>query len=813
MYPHLFLVLLTPLKNMKQIFFIFIFITTSVFVFAQKRELSGQVLDNTGKPLPYVSVGVFNAVDSSYTKGTATEPDGKFSVSLTPGNYYLLISFLSFETKTIHDIQISHQNVDLKKIQLKPSINDLEEFELVDEKKLMELDLDKRVFNVDKDITNQGANATEILDNVPSVSVDVDGNVNLRGSGNVRILINGKPSGMTGMSTSDALKQLQGNQIEKIEVITNPSSRYDAEGEVGIINIVLKQDKRQGINGVVNVDVGYPSNYGGGFNLTVKQKNFSVFSGYGVNYRESPGFFNSFQKFTYPDTTFSYSSDSKMERLTFNHNFRLGTEVYLNDKNSITVAGNYSLGDGDNETYLTYADFDNLEVAAQTVKRDEIEDKDLSNYDVSLNYRKTFEQKDRLFTIDVQQSENVDNESSTISQTNNVDATDNSEQRAYNNESSVTWLFQTDYIHPIKEGKLEMGLKSVLREVVDDYGVENLNDTTNVWEFIPGFKNRMVYNENVSAAYLMYGNKRNHFSYQLGVRAEYSDVRTNLTTTNEVNNRDYLNFFPSTHFSYELKKENSLQLGYSRRIQRPRHWWLLPFFSYSDARNNFSGNPNLNPEFTDAFELGHLKYWKKGSLLSSVYYRYTTNVIERISFSDMEGITRRLPINLGFTNAFGVEFSGGYEIVKWWNLRGSFNFYRELTDGTYAGVEYSSDAIVWSTRLNSKWTILKKLNFQSSFNYNAPQNSPQGKTLARYSLDLGASVDVLKGNGTISFNARDVFNTRKRQSISFGENFVSESSRQWRSRFFRVSFSYRINQKKKKGEDKGFNNFEDGGEG
>ncbi|MCO6498807.1 MAG: TonB-dependent receptor [Vicingus serpentipes] len=775
--------------------------------------LFGQVLDDQGTGLPYVSVGVFNAKDSSYAKGVATEMNGKFSMQVPSGTYYAKISFLSFEEKIVSNIVITDKDVDLNKIKMVPSIKNLEEFEVVEERKLMELDLDKRVFNVDKDITNQGANATEILDNVPSVAVDVDGNVSLRGSQNVRILINGKPSGMTGISTSEALKQLQGSQIEKIEVITNPSSRYDAEGEVGIINIILKQDKREGINGSVNVDFGYPSNYGGGFNLTIKRKNFSVFTGYATNYRESPGSRISNQQFTYPDTSFRYDSKTTMDRVEKNHNLRLGTEVFLNQYNSFTISGNYNVGDGDNENNVSYTDFDGTGELIQELKRQEIEDKDLGSHDVSLNYRKTFKKKDRLLTFDVQQSANKDNESSTISQTNNHVLEDNIEQRAYNNEGSINWLFQTDYVHPIKDGKIEAGLKANLREVTDDYAVEELDDSLGSWEYIPGFRNDMLYNENVSAAYLMLGKKVKKFSYQLGVRSEYTEMKTNLRTTNEVNNRTYLSFFPSAHLSYELKKENSLQMSYSRRIQRPRHWWLLPFFSFSDSRSTFSGNPNLLPEFTDAFEVGHLKYWGKASLLSSVYYRYTTGTMDWITFSDGDGVTQRMPVNLGITNAFGIEFSGSYELKKWWDLRGSFNFYREIIEGSFDGVRYGSDTWAWSTRLNSKWTIKKKVNLQSSFNYNAPQQSPQGSNKARYSLDAGFSFDLLKGNGTISFNVKDMFNTRKRRSTSYGDNFVSEQEMQWRSRYFRVSFTYRINQKKKRGGDRDYEDFDGGGMG
>ena len=804
------------LNFMKKTLFIIFFVWLFVNGFSQNKEtnytLYGQVLDDKGEGLPYVSIGVFKIKDSSYVKGAATEPNGKFSLAVSSGNYYAKISFLSFEERVINNIQVINKDVDLKKIQLKPIANNLQEFEVVEEKRLMELDLDKRVFNVNKDITNQGADAAEILDNVPSVSVDIDGNVSLRGSENVRILINGKPSGMTGISTSDALKQLQGNQIEKIEVITNPSSRYDAEGEVGIINIILKRDKREGINGSVNVNFGYPSNYGGGFNLTVKKKNFNVFTGYGVNFRDSPRSSSSNKSFTYPDTSFSYTSISKTEQFSLNHNLRLGTEVFINNYNSLTISGNYSFGDGDNETNLIYSDFDNLDIETQTVDRQEIEDKDRATYDVSLNYRKTFKQKDRLLTFDIQQSDRTDDESSTISQTNNYDIEDNLEQRAFNNEGITNWLFQTDYIQPIKKGKMEFGMKLTIKDIDNDYGVDQFNDTINDWQVIPDFVNQLIYNENISAAYLMYGNKIKKFSYQLGVRTEYTEAKTNLTGTNEINNRDYLNFFPSTHFSYELKKENSLQISYSKRIQRPRHYWLLPFFSFSDSRSNASGNPNLNPEFTDSYELGHLKYWTKASLLTSIYYRYTIDKMDWITLSDKEGITRRMPMNLGDMNSFGLEFSGSYEIIKWWNLSGSFNFFREIRDGEFNGIQYDVDTYAWSTRLKSKWSIKKKVNLQTSFNYRAPKQSPQGENKARYSLDAGISFDLLKGDGTLSFNAKDIFNSRKRRSISYGENFVSESDWQWRSRYFRVSFTYRINQKKKKG---GNQNYEDfgGGEG
>ena len=255
-----------------------------------------------------------------------------------------------------------------------------------------------------------------------------------------------------------------------------------------------------------------------------------------------------------------------------------------------------------------------------------------------------------------------------------------------------------------------------------------------------------------------------------------------------------------------------MQLGYSRRIRRPRYYWLLPFFSYVDARSNTSGNPNLNPEYSDSYELGYLKNWTKSSLLSNIYYRYTINNMDWLTFSDAEGVTRRMPQNLGDKNSFGIEFSGSHEIIKWWNVSGSFNFFREMRDGSFQGRDFDVDTYVWSTRLNTKWTIKKKVNLQASGNYRAPKQSAQGEDLARYSIDAGLSFDLLKGNGTMAFNVKDVLNSRKRQKTSQGPNFVSEYEFQWRSRFFRVSFTYRINQKKKRGGNRNYDDF-GGGEG
>ncbi|MEM7040145.1 MAG: outer membrane beta-barrel family protein, partial [Bacteroidota bacterium] len=325
---------------------------------------------------------------------------------------------------------------------------------------------------------------------------------------------------------------------------------------------------------------------------------------------------------------------------------------------------------------------------------------------------------------------------------------------------------------------------------------ETLNENLE-WTPEPNFTNLLVYTENIYAAYLMAGNKSGKFSYQGGLRGDLSDITSEFVQTDTIYARDYFNLFPSAHLSYELSKGHFLQLGYSYRINRPRHWWLSPFFTFADSRNFMSGNPNLNPEFIHSTELGYLKQWEKGSVLTNLYYRHTRDQIVRIQISDSTGFTRNFPVNLGTQDAFGLEVSGSYPLFKWWTVTGNANYFYAISEGNYEGVDYGAETFIFNGRITSKWRPSTRLALQTSFDYDSPRNDNQGRTLARYAWDIGASLDVLKNKGTLSFSGRDILNTRKRRRTVIAETFTSVSSHQWRARQFLLNFSYRINQKKR----------------
>jgi outer membrane receptor protein involved in Fe transport len=768
-------------------------LTSLRFAVAQEPNeylISGSVTDEAGEPILFANVALLTAADSSIAGGNTTDEQGRFSIKTKQGDYIVKITFLSFEEKLV-PVTVTTADVNIDKIVLKSSTRVLEEVEVIGEKSQMDLQLDKRVFNVGKDLSNIGGSAADILNNVPSVNVEVDGTVSLRGSENVRILINGKPSGLTSRDPN-ALRLLQGNLVERVEVITNPSSRYEAAGEVGIINIVLKKDQDKGINGTFVGTAGHPDFAGTSYSLNIRRKKLNIFSGYGFDYRSSPGYSRSFQILS-ADSTYRQNTDQRSSERS--HTLRGGVDYFINDKNSVTASIMYNTSDGLSKSNLTFNDYLNDELYNSILRTDR-EREDERNVEGAINYRKEFEKKDQLLTIDLQYIESLDAESSDFTQTSSEGST---LQQSINDALEKNWLFQTDYVQPFpKSGKAEVGFRSATRIVDNEFQLEEQNEEGQ-WIAFPAFNNNLLYTERIHAAYVMAGNEFNNFSLQAGLRAEYSDITTELKESSEVNPREYLNFFPSVNMGYELKRNRTLQLSYSRRINRPEFRDLLPFSNFTNNRVFFVGNPNLNPEYTHSFEAGYLVELEKVSILLSAYYRLRQGVIQRITEApDSAGVSRVIPVNLATQDAYGLEFNLSLDVAQWWQINSSANFFRAITEGQYNEELLYSDTYSFNTRTTSKITLWKKLEFQAAFNYRGPRITTQGKDLSSYSIDLSIAKDVLKGRGTLTANVRDLLNTRLRRSIVEIDDYYSESVSQNRPRQIRLSFTYRLNTSKER---------------
>ena len=788
-----------------------------VFTSSLTAQITGTVVSETGAPLDYATLSLYNQTDSLLLDGSITDIDGKFSIDAKPGEYYIQVDFLAYQTRYLENIKLTRgqKTLDLGTIQLQPGAEQLSEFTVEAERSSMEMKLDKRVFNVGKDLSSRGGTANDLLDNVPSVQVDVEGNVSLRGSGSVRILINGRPSGLVG-DGGQGLRNLQANMIERVEVITNPSARYEAEGAAGIINIVLKKDQRKGFNGSFDVVGGLPETYGASANLNYRSGRLNWFTNYGINYRTSIGGGSLRQEvYRSADSTFLTLQESDRDRAGLNHNFRVGADYFFGEKTTLTGAFRYNIGEDDNLNVTRYDDFLNDTPLGYSFRTDnEIENEEETEF--SLVFRKQYDEKDREWTADVRYQDELETEGSDLRNEffdpeGNPDGTADLLQRSDNSERNKSWIFQTDYVHPFGEdGRWEAGARVSLRDITNDFSVQEF--IGGEFQTLPELTNDFLYDENIYAAYLMYGNAIGKFSYIVGIRPEYTDVVTELKGTNEINPREYFNWFPSATLGYEFSETGSMQLSYSRRVRRPRFRDLNPFFTFSDNRNFFSGNPDLDPEFSHNFETGYLHILEKGSIFGGIYYRNTTGVIERIRRVDDEGNSTTRPENLATENSYGIEFNGNIRPNKWWTLNADFNFFRAITSGGDEYPDLDADTYTWFTRGTSRFNIGKQTDAQIRFNYRAPRNTPQGSTKSITSIDLAASQDVLKGSGTLTLSVRDLLNSRRRRYTVFGDNFFSEGDFQWRGTTATLTFSYRLNQKKQRG-GRGGGGYDGGGEG
>jgi outer membrane receptor protein involved in Fe transport len=433
--------------------------------------------------------------------------------------------------------------------------------------------------------------------------------------------------------------------------------------------------------------------------------------------------------------------------------------------------------------------------------RRQIEDEKEPNSEMIISYKRSFEQKGHEFTGAITYLDYWENSDQVYTQSSfRPDGTElpaqSLLQTAVNDEFERQWLFQVDYTKPIgNEGNFESGIRSSFRNMENDFIVSEQVESGDFVPF-PGLEDIFLYQENIHAVYGILGNKTNRFTYQGGLRAELTDVKTTLVNANETNPRNYLNLFPSAHLTYSVTPDNAFQLSYSRRVRRPFYNDLSPFVTFSDARNFFSGNPDLEPEFTHAYEMGHIKYYDKGSLFSSLYYRSTTDKIDRIRSVNQEGNSTTITQNLLSEKSMGAEFTADYSPNAWWKMDLNFNAFYADIDGSNILDAYKVTTYSWFARYSSRFSFANSLEVQLRTNYEARQKTAQGVRKSLYYADLSASKDVMKGRGTLILNVMDVFNTRRNRYINEGPGFYTVGDSQQRIRQINLTLNYRIKQSK-----------------
>ncbi len=757
-------------------------------LFAQKQEVEviGKVVEmKSQQAIGFATVLLKDKNTEDLITGITTQMDGTFVVSTNATGFYVEISFIGLENKVLRDFSIANGKVDLGVIGLSENSQQLEEVVVRAERSQTEFKLDKRVFNVGQDLSSTGASALEVLNNVPSVNVNIEGEISLRGSTGVQVLINGKPSVLAN-EQGNALGTITADMIEKIEVITNPSAKYDAEGTSGIINIIIKKEERKGINGSATINTGIPHNHSFGLSLNRRTEKFNLFSQIGVGYRELPRFKeNTNQDLVNKTTVFSEGTEYRNE--TF-YNLILGTDYHINTNNIITLSGSFAYEVEDQPSLTYFSKQDATGGIISRWNREEITEATNPKYRYELQYKSKLKgHKNHSLLLSALGNFFGKKQSSDFINTVTLGTDTFAEQQTETSFQEGKYTFNVDYTKPFSDKwTLETGAQYVANNVSNDYEVRNeINDE---WISDEKLTNIFEYDQKVFGVYSTGAYEADKWGIKVGLRLENTDLKTLLINTKQTNDRNFTNLFPSLHTSYKLTEVFSLQGGYSRRIFRPRLWDLNPFFN---IRNNFAvrtGNPDLLPEFTDSYEVSSIYVAGKTSWNLSVYYLYTTDVVERVSFFE-NNVNTTTPENIGTNRATGVELNAKYSPSKKLSFNGNVNFNYFNRQGEFDATSFDFNGNKWTSKVNSKIKFPHDFDFEVTGHFQSRYQTVQSVVSGNLFADLGLRKKILKGHGVLNFSIRDIFASRIRESEIRQSDFYLYSFGQ-RGRFITLGFSY-----------------------
>ena len=782
--------------------------------FTNQFNVFGKIIDSeSGEPLEYATVTILKVEENSVVTGGITDKDGIFNIPISKGDYNILIEYISFKNYTINNLSVN-ENKDLGLISLIMDVEALDAVEIIAEETTVEIKLDKKIYTVGQDLTVKGGNAGDVLDNIPSVSVDLEGNILLRGNDAARILINGKPSSLVGID-SKFLQQLPSDAIEKVEVITSPSARYEAQGSGGIINIILRKNKKLGLNGSISSNIGYPERTGLSSNLNYRNGKINFFNSSGFSDRFSPGSGYNYSEYyngDQPSTFFEENRETERDRNSFFTNN--GVEWYINDMTSVVGSFFYNQSESDDSQTNNLDELDSTgNILNQTVQVENEKEIDF-NREYNLNFERNFNDSGHKLTIDLQYDNSKEWEDAIISENDIL------EELIESNQESESYLIQGDYVNPIGENRqFEAGFRISQDDDITDYRVYDYEN------FIPvedlNQSNLFQYKERISALYTQYGVKvEDKYSFLVGLRLENTNKDINQLTIEDFTNKNETGLFPTFNFGLEISEDETLTFGYNRRIRRPWSRFINPFPTKVSPINIFRGNPNLNPTYSNNIDFGYLKRYKSSfTINTSAYYQKSTNTFNFISeqtgeTAEINGvdvpITERYPINLSTNTRFGFELNLSYRKGRKWNISSNFNVYSNKVEGSYNDIVYDNENVSWSYRLNNKLTLPGKIEWQTRMNLRGPSETAVSKSEGDVSIDLAFSKELFKDKASLTLNISDLLDQRGWRTETFNDTFYNNSEWRWRRRSFTLNFTYRFNQKKNQNRNQQRQSYDDG---
>jgi len=805
---------------------------TTVKLYAQSPgigKITGKIVDaQTNEGIPYASAVLLDKKTKAIVKVVQSDVEGTFLLGALPkGIFTFKASYVGFQTMVRDSVAITDAvtEVNFGAIKMKTAKgNILSEVNITAQKATMQMGIDKKIFSVDQSLVSEGGSASDLLQNVPSVQTDIDGNVSLRGSAGVKVLIDGKPSLIAGGNIAQILQSIPASSIESVELITNPSAKYDAEGQSGIINIVLKRNKKLGFNGSLALTAGNRENYNTNTSLSFQNKKVNLYGNYSYRYgNRVGGGYNNISYFNTTNPTAFAMQDNDSRSLDKGHNVKAGIDYYVAQKSVLSFSGGFNIRENNRSEDLAINQFDLSLKPLQLSNRTNINNGSGNSYDLNLDFSQKFANPKEELTVNLGLSEGQnDNIQSYGTNVFNINGNPVSSlpaiQRTNGTGSNKNYNFQVDYAVPFgKTGKIEAGLRSQNRVSDNNTYADQFNQTSSQFDFNYLLSNDFNSTDRVHAAYFNFQNQIKNFGYQFGLRAEDASLTTNLGTYNVNSNLSYTpgkvayrRIYPSVFLTQKLNGNQQLQLSYSRRVNRPRGWDTNPFLDVSDPLNYRQGNANLKAEDVHAFELGYSKYWKKFSLISSLYLRQTNDVIQRIRTEpDANGITISTPQNLTRNTASGVELIGKYDVVKAWNFTANVNLYQSKIQGVPAFGIVDNSGFSWNANLTNNFVLPLGITLQVKGEYRAAEVMAQGKRNAMYGMDAGAKYDLPNKKSSLSLNIRDVFATRRWKMTTTGNTSTVDFSRQMQGTMANLTYSYRFGKtafgfkKTKKQDDQG----------
>jgi outer membrane receptor protein involved in Fe transport len=766
-----------------------------------KGTIKGKVIDkSSGTPMEFASIALYNLADSSLVTGTISGSEGVFALNnIPPGKYYVVANFMGFEKVTVPDIMLSPRNLtfDIGSLGLAPDARELAEVEIIADQAHVEYRIDRKVVNVSQDINAATGTAADVLQNTPSVQVDIEGNVSLRGNGNFTVLIDGKPSILSG---SDALQQIPASAIRNIEIITNPSAKYDPDGMAGIINVVTKKNALNGLSGIFNASVGTGDKYSTDFLLSYRTEKFN-FTG-GLNYSDNTyrGNSRSFSEFTGDTLRFVESSGTR-NMIRDGYALKAGIDYFISESSTLSLAletGNSSFGFGGVQKQRNWSD-------PPTLNRYTLTENSSSRggfyYDLNLNYTHKFKQPghELISYFRYSSEKNQDSELQSIFMADDdfslINGSIEEKIRTSEKGDESDYRFQADYTRPIgKDGKLEAGYQVRIDDQPETYVFENYDTLSGQWIDNPLYTSEIDFFNHIQAVYSTFGNKIGNYQYQIGLRGEYTDRRIKHANSDDAVFTKF-DFFPTLHLSRSFNNNHQLMASYSRRINRPRGWDLEPFISYMDANTLRQGNPDLLPEYMNSFELGYQKTFGKSFISFEAFLKNTVNKIERvISVYDPVNAIRLMSVdNLSDDYSFGSELMLNWSQVKWLDLNLSTSLYKYWLEGNINGEDISRNSNNWDNRINATFNISSKTRLQLQGFYSGPSVTAQGTRSAYFYSNIALRQDFLDRKLSATLQVRDIFGSMKHKMTSSSPGFYSSMQYNREAQVVMLSLSYKLN--------------------